>query len=444
MKIADLLLSEKNRITTFKQLILKSITICYFIFIISVTLMGRSNLWQNQTIMPLFYSYKDAWNNFSVTSWKNIILNFLLFVPLGILIPMVTTKCKTFWKTVLTAILLSTSIETIQLLTGLGIFELDDILGNTIGTMIGYGIYELSDFLFALKRESSFRSKSIVRIILLQLPLCVTIAVFSFIFIFYNMQELGQLKNQYITPFQNINVSSNIKYNDISHNLPVYRIQKKLTKKDTAIFAKTFFENIGTTIDKNRNDFYEDTAVYYSADNHSLWIDYMGGNYKFFDYDTIYPDGPTHPIIDAEEKIIRKNLKDYGIDVPTGANFNITKNGEYEFNLNKLFENGVLYDGTITCEYNSNGCFSKINNNILVLAPYKDYEVISEKAAYETLCTGEFYYPINTEENHIDIVVDQCNIEYIVDTKGYYQPVYSFSSKINGNPYKIQIPALKN
>ena len=70
------------------------------------------------------------------------------------------------------------------------------------------------------------------------------------------MQELGQLKNQYITPFQNINVSSNIKYNDISHNLPVYRIQKKLTKKDTAIFAKTFFENIGTTIDKNRNDFY--------------------------------------------------------------------------------------------------------------------------------------------------------------------------------------------
>lgn len=342
----------------------------------------------------------------------------MLFVPLGILIPMVTTKCKTFWKTVLTAILLSTSIETIQLLTGLGIFELDDILGNTIGTMIGYGIYELSDFLFALKRESSFRSKSIVRIILLQLPLCLTIAVFSFIFIFYNMQELGQLKNQYITPFQNINVSSNIKYNDISHNLPVYRIQKKLTKKDTAIFAKTFFENIGTTIDKNRNDFYEDTAVYYSADNHSLWIDYMGGNYKFFDYDTIYPDGPTHPIIDAEEKLIRKTLKDYGIDVPIGANFNITKNGEYEFNSNKLFENGVLYDGTITCEYNSNGCFSKINNNILVLAPYKDYEVISEKAAYETLCTGEFYYPINTEENHIDIVVDQCDIEYIVDTKG--------------------------
>lgn len=124
MKIADLLLSEKNRITTFKQLILKSITICYFIFIISVTLMGRSNLWQNQTIMPLFYSYKDAWNNFSVTSWKNIVLNFLLFVPLGILIPMVTTKCKTFWKTMFTAILLSTSIETIQLLTGLGNFDI--------------------------------------------------------------------------------------------------------------------------------------------------------------------------------------------------------------------------------------------------------------------------------------------------------------------------------
>lgn len=435
---------EKKTHTMFKQIILKSIAACYFILIIGITLLDRSNLWQNQTIMPLFHSYKDAWINFSVTSWKNIILNFFLFVPLGILVPMIITKCRTLWKTTLVAILFAFSIETVQLLTGIGIFEFDDILGNTMGAMIGYGLYELSKFLFVMKKDRTFHSKSLKKVIFLQLPLCLTIALFSFIFVSYNTQELGQLRNQCVIPFQNISVSSNIEYNDISDSLPIYRIQQKSTIKETTSFAKTFFGNIGTTIDESRNDFYEDTAVYYSADKHSLWIDYVGGNYKFFDYDTIYPDEPIYPVIDADEKTIRKKLEDYGVYVPTGTNFDITENGEYKFNANKLFENGILYDGTITCEYYTNGCFSKINNNILVLVPYKDYEVISKKKAYEKLCAGEFYYPVNDVNDHIDIIVDQCEMEYVIDTKGYYQPVYSFSSEINGRQYKIQIPALRN
>ena len=39
--------------------------------------------------------------------------------------------------------------------------------------------------------------------------------------------------------------------------------------------------------------------------------------------------------------------------------------------------------------------------------------------------------------------INNININYELDTKGYYVPVYIFDVKINEEETKIQIPALK-
>ncbi|MCR4923128.1 MAG: VanZ family protein, partial [Lachnospiraceae bacterium] len=65
------------------------------------------------------------------------ILNILLFIPLGLLLPMIRENMKE--KTVvLTGFVLSLFIEISQFILMAGSCETDDLITNTLGTWIGY------------------------------------------------------------------------------------------------------------------------------------------------------------------------------------------------------------------------------------------------------------------------------------------------------------------
>ena len=68
----------------------------YMVIVLGVTLLSRTETWGSGSVLPLFYSYRDAWINFSVTAWRNIILNICMFVPLGILLPSVMKFFRSF------------------------------------------------------------------------------------------------------------------------------------------------------------------------------------------------------------------------------------------------------------------------------------------------------------------------------------------------------------
>ena len=66
----------------------------------------------------------------------------LLYVyALGVMLPLGIKWFQKFWKTYLAGFGGSLLIEIFQLVCDKGMFECDDILGNTIGTMIGYGLF---------------------------------------------------------------------------------------------------------------------------------------------------------------------------------------------------------------------------------------------------------------------------------------------------------------
>ena len=60
-----------------------------------------------------------------------------------------------------------------------------------------------------------------------------------------------------------------------------------------------------------------------------------------------------------------------------------------------------------------------------VYDPYRQTDVISEKKAYETLCSGKFrcydWQDIN------EMKVTNVRIAYSADSKGFYRPVYVFT-----------------
>ena len=76
------------------------------------------------------------------SSLKGVVLNILLFIPFGYLIPMVWPQKKwTWWKIMLLGFAASFCIEIIQFITRLGFADVDDLMNNTVGAGIGYLLY---------------------------------------------------------------------------------------------------------------------------------------------------------------------------------------------------------------------------------------------------------------------------------------------------------------
>ena len=79
-----------------------------------------------------------------VISVKNILGNIIAFMPFGFLLPIATDKINKLKLIVISSFLLSLLFEIIQLLTGLGEFDVDDILLNVLGAVVGYMFYRIS------------------------------------------------------------------------------------------------------------------------------------------------------------------------------------------------------------------------------------------------------------------------------------------------------------
>lgn len=105
----------------------------YIIFIFYMTFLHRKTGLYSYNLKP-FWSYKQFFDNKGIR-WE-IINNILLFIPLGtILYQLLPQK-----RVLLLAIGLSVFIELVQLISGTGLCEIDDLISNTIGGVIGFFI----------------------------------------------------------------------------------------------------------------------------------------------------------------------------------------------------------------------------------------------------------------------------------------------------------------
>lgn len=76
----------------------------------------------------------------------NVFGNIIAFMPMGFFLPAVTGKKLSGVQILLLSFLFSLLVETVQLLTKLGCFDVDDLILNTLGGFLGYLIYRLFHF----------------------------------------------------------------------------------------------------------------------------------------------------------------------------------------------------------------------------------------------------------------------------------------------------------
>lgn len=434
------------------RLLVIMLFIFYMVIMVGATVLSRGGYYEGM-IHGLFASYQDAWYKFDPIAWRNLILNIAMFVPVGFLLPLGWISCRRFWKTYAIGFFLTIVIEFVQYAAGRGVFEADDILNNTIGTMIGFGLAKL--VLLATKEKANRR----LYYLTLQLPLICTILFFAGIFGIYSQKEMGNLLAAQNMHYKNVSAywdgktqsTEDIQPEDFLSNgssskptlseqekeVPVY-IVNKASLAQTRTFADTFFANLNTSVEESRIDVYENTVIYWSADDrYSLWITYMGLAYDMTDFSLLNTD----PALGCHRAEIEQALAKWDIQIPAQADFSEEENGYYRFYLSQHVTEDGMWDGSLHCRYTSDGRIETINNQLLWYDTYKNVSIISEKDAFEKIQVGAFYCYQNCDNG--ELILSSCELDYQTDSKGYYRPVYVFTGTLNGDGIQIELPAEK-
>lgn len=133
--------------------------VIYLLVVASITIVPthvsglRSPHTDHINLIPFDYSfrcYRNAWStNQALKGFcvMNTLGNVALFLPLGVLLPLVSNRLRLLKRVLVVALCLSLSIEAIQfVLRFLGnprAVDIDDVILNTMGGCLGFAVYKL-------------------------------------------------------------------------------------------------------------------------------------------------------------------------------------------------------------------------------------------------------------------------------------------------------------
>ena len=92
-----------------------------------------------------FWIYREQLGVFAVVT--NLLGNVIGFIPYGFILPVIARKCRSGFFIILSGFGISLLVETIQLITKVGCFDVDDLILNTLGAALGYLAFAVCNYL---------------------------------------------------------------------------------------------------------------------------------------------------------------------------------------------------------------------------------------------------------------------------------------------------------
>lgn len=410
----------------------------YLLFVLSVTILRKQSGFHREYNLHFFRAWREAWNNFSVKNWANVLLNVALFTPLGVLLPLIWRKCRKWYVTIPIGFATSFAIELIQLTISRGICDVDDLFANTLGTVLGFCC------IMAILSLFNIKGRKLKPCLLYSGITLIHILAICGIFISYHFQVYGNLPQAaaYTNDTKGVKWTLECELPEIEAEVAVYQTQTR-SKMECDAFADNFKQIINT--EYNTVSYYQEAAYY--MDNggdggaHFLHVNYLDQGYE---YSAHFNDDVAWGILDRTA--VEMALAKYPVQLPTSAEFTVEEDGWYSFTAHQHIDGAMLFDGTLRVRITQDGNIRELRNQLLSYRYYDRVEVITPREAFARLKAGKFNDDGYLE--HIqptDVSVTECALEYKVDTKGFYQPVYIFHLKSYDDSYKdsIIIPAMK-
>lgn len=134
-------ISKNKRRVAIVLFILYLIVLCYFLFFSES--MGRtySERSYHYNLMPLkeIKRFLKYWRILGIGAVAiNLVGNIAAFMPFGAFLPLFWGRCRKLWRTALYGFEFSLFVETLQLISKVGSFDVDDMILNTIGAIAGF------------------------------------------------------------------------------------------------------------------------------------------------------------------------------------------------------------------------------------------------------------------------------------------------------------------
>lgn len=423
--------------------------LCYLGGLASVTFMNRmeSGMGIGIQLRP-FWAFWEARNAFTLQVWLNPLLNVAMFLPLGVLLPLSVKRFQQWYWMLAVGAGISLVIEGLQHILSRGQADVDDLICNTLGAMLGYCL--VMHFL-SLKRKRWKCAGAYAALPVL------SIAALAGVFLAYHFQPYGNLADApiYAANTKGVEWVQECALSDEPGPSGVYWAEP-FTKESCDAFAAEFLGQLGVEINFESPDvdvsYYDNIAAYTDHSTYSLWVNYKDRSYHYTD-DRVDRDLCHIEKDGTSESELRSALEKLGIDVPGAAQFIVVnrEKGEYAFRAESVVEDGVLTDGELTCRVAEDGILFKVDNALSVSTLYGDAAVISSQKAYDRLCTGRFSWrdvPMFDALSPKRVRVLACKLEYRTDSKGFRQPVYSFTlsddrdAERGGRGWSTFVPAL--
>ena len=128
----------------FKQKLVSIIFYCYIANVLVVTMLGREGYEISENMRATFIPFflRDFNETESITKYiLEFIFNIFLFIPFGLIIPYLLKEKHKYRNAIVIGVISTIALETTQLVSKLGTFEIDDITANSLGAIVGVLIY---------------------------------------------------------------------------------------------------------------------------------------------------------------------------------------------------------------------------------------------------------------------------------------------------------------
>lgn len=435
--------SKKATLSQFSALFL---LFGWFVVVIVLTTFSRGANFDGWVNFRLFSDYINAWNQWSLSELQLIIFNMLMFAPLGFLLPLLGKRTHRIVPILLISLTVTLSIEFFQMFTRRGIFELNDILHNAIGSIAGYLLMSaIQDVVVHPKVKAQSLSKAFC------IPLVFTL-LFTGAMVVYHSKELGNLS---IRPVYSQNMNQvevvlnteletdgdtvSLYYNDQIHNIEYANNIADLLQSSFNLSQKGStridgYNRIWSLLDNSGNE-----LIFNYNSKDGTWGFYTESN------ETVYM---AQEDLNSYRKFYEKWLLSNEL-LPKEAIFSTQDDNTLRWDMKQsikkiAFEDKDFFEGLIMLIPSQNNhmpidVFYDMKENEFV----KDVNIISPSKAYEEILKGKFYIYNNLNDGD-KLIINDYELDYTYDSKGYYQPVYRFTGLVNDQHWEALIPAVIN
>ncbi len=416
---------------------------CWLLLVLALTIFNRGANFTGSFNTDVFSTYANAWNKWSISELQLIIFNMLMFTPLGFLLPLLWKKAEKLNVILLVSIGLTVSIEIIQLLTGTGIFELDDLLHNCIGSLFGYFCIMA---VLSVIREKRVHFVPIVKVLIFP---CIIGMIIGFVSLAYERQPYG---NMSILPavkqdMSRIQIITDLSLSDQPATASIY--------KNTCAEDQDYIEQIIDRVSESEDVTFSgvqrregENRVYTgkSSNSEDVQLDFFfrSGQWSYTTWR--HTATLTKEVAKSYGDLYKNWLRKSGL-LPDTAIFSIQNNDTLRWDVpddNDLsIAKTAFTSGSILMQFDNNMELASMHYGVNWNKYVATEEIISPKAAFGQVEDGNFeqYVPFYKGDT---LWIQECKLDYVYDTKGFYQPVYRFTGYINDedNSWVCQIPAM--